>query len=80
MFPMNQQAEDLLMGAPSEVTPKQLKEGADGASLPMIERMQGRMGHPSDVTGTIAFLASDEAALTTGTTFVIDGGTSACLS
>ena len=26
MFPMNQQAEDLLMGAPSEVTPKQLKE------------------------------------------------------
>jgi aspartyl-tRNA synthetase len=26
MFPMNQQAEDLLMGAPSEVAPKQLKE------------------------------------------------------
>ncbi|GAA0603911.1 SDR family oxidoreductase [Sporichthya brevicatena] len=54
--------------------------GADGASIPMIERMQGRMGQPSDVTGTIAFLASDDASLTTGTTFVIDGGTSACLS
>ena len=26
MFPMNQQAEDLLMGAPSEVPQKQLKE------------------------------------------------------
>jgi aspartyl-tRNA synthetase len=26
MFPMNQQAEDLLMGAPSEATPKQLSE------------------------------------------------------
>jgi aspartyl-tRNA synthetase len=26
MFPMNQQARDLLMGAPSEVTPKQLRE------------------------------------------------------
>jgi len=26
MFPMNQQAEDLLVGAPSEVSPKQLKE------------------------------------------------------
>jgi aspartyl-tRNA synthetase len=26
MFPMNQQAMDLLMGAPSEVTPKQLRE------------------------------------------------------
>ena len=26
LFPMNQQAEDLLMGAPSEVGPKQLRE------------------------------------------------------
>ncbi|MFY8153846.1 MAG: amino acid--tRNA ligase-related protein, partial [Hyphomicrobiales bacterium] len=26
LFPMNQQAEDLLMGAPSEVTLKQLRE------------------------------------------------------
>jgi aspartyl-tRNA synthetase len=26
MFPMNQQAEDLLMGAPSEATAKQLRE------------------------------------------------------
>jgi aspartyl-tRNA synthetase len=26
VFPMNQKAEDLLMGAPSEVTPKQLRE------------------------------------------------------
>jgi aspartyl-tRNA synthetase len=26
LFPMNQRAEDLLMGAPSEVTPRQLRE------------------------------------------------------
>ena len=26
MFPMNQQAQDLLLGAPSEVSPKQLRE------------------------------------------------------
>ena len=26
LFPMNQRAEDLLMGAPSEVAPKQLRE------------------------------------------------------
>jgi aspartyl-tRNA synthetase len=33
-FPMNQQAEDLLMGAPSEVTPKQLRELHIRLSLP----------------------------------------------
>ena len=26
LFPMNQRAEDILMGAPSEATPKQLRE------------------------------------------------------
>jgi aspartyl-tRNA synthetase len=35
MFPMNQQAEDLLMGAPSEVSPKQLKELHIKLDLPM---------------------------------------------
>ncbi len=34
MFPMNQQAEDLLMGAPSEVSPEQLKELSIRVSLP----------------------------------------------
>ena len=34
MFPMNQQAEDLLMGAPSEVSPEQLKELSIRISLP----------------------------------------------
>ncbi len=33
-FPMNQRAEDLLMGAPSEVTPKQLRELHIRLSLP----------------------------------------------
>jgi aspartyl-tRNA synthetase len=33
-FPMNQRAEDLLMGAPSEVTPKQLRELSIRLSLP----------------------------------------------
>ncbi len=34
LFPMNQQAEDLLMGAPSEVSPEQLKELNIRISLP----------------------------------------------
>ncbi|HEY6920496.1 MAG TPA: aspartate--tRNA ligase [Methyloceanibacter sp.] len=37
MFPMNQQAEDLLMGAPSEVTPKQLKELHIKLDLPKLK-------------------------------------------
>ncbi len=34
LFPMNQQAMDLLMGAPSEVTPKQLREVHIRLNLP----------------------------------------------
>jgi aspartyl-tRNA synthetase len=34
LFPMNQRAEDLMMGAPSEVTSKQLKELSIRLDLP----------------------------------------------
>jgi glucose 1-dehydrogenase len=34
----------------------------------------GRMGTPEDVAGLVAFLASDDAAYVTGSTFVVDGG------
>jgi glucose 1-dehydrogenase len=34
----------------------------------------GRLGTPEDVAGVVVFLASDEAAYVTGSTFVIDGG------
>jgi aspartyl-tRNA synthetase len=37
LFPMNQRAEDLLMGAPSEVTPKQLRELHIRLALPTKE-------------------------------------------
>lgn len=34
----------------------------------------GRMGSPEDVAGLVAYLASEDAAYVTGSTFVIDGG------
>jgi aspartyl-tRNA synthetase len=37
LFPMNQQAEDLLMGAPSAVGPKQLRELHIRLNLPEKE-------------------------------------------
>src|ERR1700759_861973 len=44
LFPMNQQAVDLLMGAPSEVTPKQLRELHIRLNLPE----SGAGHHPGD--------------------------------
>jgi len=38
LFPMNQRAEDLLMGAPSEVTAKQLKSCTSGWNCRKITR------------------------------------------
>lgn len=37
----------------------------------------GRLGRPEDAANAVLFLASDEAAMVTGHTLVLDGGTSA---
>jgi citronellol/citronellal dehydrogenase len=42
------------------------------ASVPL-----GRLGHPDDIAGVAAFLASDAAAFVTGSTVYVDGGQAA---
>jgi NAD(P)-dependent dehydrogenase (short-subunit alcohol dehydrogenase family) len=39
----------------------------------------GRLGTRADVAGTVAFLASDDAAFVTGTSVLVDGGRSAVM-
>lgn len=47
--------------------PEQLKKVTQNIPL-------GRLGEPEDVSGLVAFLASDEAKYITGSTFYVDGG------
>lgn len=47
--------------------PKQLKKVTQNIPL-------GRLGKPEDVSGIVAFLATDEAKYITGSTFYVDGG------
>lgn len=50
-----------------------LPEGVSQQALTRIMPL-GRMGKPAEVAGTIAFLASDDAAYVNGATIVVDGG------
>ena len=58
------------------VTPINKSLMDDHAKLdPLLRNIPlGRMGTTDDVAGLVAFLASDEAAYVTGSTYVIDGG------
>ena len=47
--------------------PEQLRKVTNNIPL-------GRLGEPEDVSGIVAFLASDEAKYITGSTFYVDGG------
>jgi glucose 1-dehydrogenase len=57
-------------------TPINAKMMADPKELqPLLNNIPlGRLGKPGEVAGLAAFLASDDAAYITGSTYVIDGG------
>jgi len=57
-------------------TPINAKMMADPTELqPLLNNIPlGRLGKPEEVAGLAAFLASDDAAYVTGSTYVIDGG------
>lgn len=62
--------------APGETaTPmNNVAEGVDAAALARPDIPIGRPGRPREVAAAIAYLASPEAAYTTGASFVVDGG------
>lgn len=58
---------DTPMDAPLKEHPEEMRELL--AEIPL-----GRMGKPEEVAGLATFLASDDAAYVTGSTYFIDGG------
>ena len=58
------------------ITPINQKMMSDPAKLdPLLRNIPlGRLGKPEEVAGLVAYLASDEAAYITGSTYVMDGG------
>ncbi|CCF86201.1 Glucose 1-dehydrogenase A [Nitrolancea hollandica Lb] len=46
----------------------------DAVAALIAEIPLARLGNPEDVAGVVAFLASDDAAYVTGSTYVVDGG------
>jgi glucose 1-dehydrogenase len=65
---------DIGPGAVDTPMDEELKQHPDQMHELLSEIPLGRMGQPDEIAGLAAFLASDEAAYITGSTYFIDGG------
>jgi NAD(P)-dependent dehydrogenase (short-subunit alcohol dehydrogenase family) len=66
---------------PGWVEVERTRDELDDDDRERVERIHplGRIGTPQDVAGTVAFLASDDAAFITGASLLVDGGRSAVM-
>jgi len=66
---------------PGWIAVERTLEDMDDGYRDHLERIHpvGRIGRPEDVAGTVAFLASDDAAFITGASLLVDGGRGAVM-
>jgi NAD(P)-dependent dehydrogenase (short-subunit alcohol dehydrogenase family) len=66
---------------PGWVEVERTREELPAEERERVERIHplGRIGTPADVAGTVAFLASEDAAFVTGASLLVDGGRSAVM-
>lgn len=72
--PLGITVNNIAPGAVSTPINKALLEDAPKLNALLANIPLNRLGTPDDIAPMVAFLASDEAAYITGSTFVVDGG------
>jgi glucose 1-dehydrogenase len=74
LAPHNITVNNVAPGAVDTPMDAPLKEDANQMQKLLSEIPLRRMGRPAEVASLVVYLASDDAAYVTGSTFVIDGG------
>jgi glucose 1-dehydrogenase len=74
LAPLGITVNNIAPGAIETPINKTLLNNPDLLKLLLSKIPLGRLGTPDDVAGLAAFLASEDAAYVTGSTFFVDGG------